>query len=74
MRIGTLFVDEGFGTLDSQSLVIVIEALSRLQSAQGRQVGVISHTEEMRNSIPTRIQIVKESTGGKSHIEIYPKA
>lgn len=73
MRIGTLFVDEGFGTLDSQSLVIVIEALSRLQSAQGRQVGVISHTEEMRNSIPTRIQIVKESTGGKSHIEIYPK-
>lgn len=73
MRIGTLFVDEGFGTLDAQSLVIVIEALSRLQSAQGRQVGVISHTEEMRNSIPTRIQIVKESTGGKSHIEIYPR-
>lgn len=70
LQIGTMFIDEGFGTLDAHSLSIVIDALSRLQSSQGRQVGVISHTEEMKNTIPTRISIQRESVGGRSFIKV----
>lgn len=70
IQIGTMFIDEGFGTLDAHSLSIVIDALSRLQSSQGRQVGVISHTEEMKNTIPTRISIQRESVGGRSFIKV----
>lgn len=70
LQIGTMFIDEGFGTLDAHSLSVVIDALSRLQSSQGRQVGVISHTEEMKNTIPTRISIQRESVGGRSFIQV----
>lgn len=70
VRIANLFVDEGFGTLDSASLNLVIDALSNLQSMQGKKVGVISHTTEMKERIATQIKVVKSGTGGKSHIEI----
>lgn len=69
LQIGTMFIDEGFGTLDAHSLSMVIDALSRLQSSQGRQVGVISHTEEMKNTISTRISIVRDNSGGRSMIQ-----
>lgn len=65
-----LFVDEGFGTLDTNSLNMVIDALSSLQSIQGKKVGVISHTAEMRERIRTQIRVVKVGSGGKSTIEI----
>lgn len=65
-----LFVDEGFGTLDTNSLNMVIDALSSLQSMQGKKVGVISHTAEMRERIRTQIRVVKVGSGGKSTIEI----
>ena len=63
-----LFIDEGFGTLDAETLQIVMEALERLRS-QGRQVGVISHVYELAERIPTRIRLVK-SGNGKSKIKI----
>ena len=65
-----LFVDEGFGTLDSNSLNMVIDALSSLQSMQGKKVGVISHTAEMRERIRTQIRVVKVGSGGRSALEI----
>lgn len=65
----TLFIDEGFGSLDAGSLDLAIDALESLQS-QGRQVGVISHVEAMKERIPTRIAVNKQG-GGKSVIEVY---
>lgn len=64
----TLFIDEGFGSLDATSLDLAIDALETLQS-QGRQVGVISHFEAMKDRIPTRIVVHKQG-GGKSVIAI----
>ena len=65
-----LFVDEGFGTLDGDSLNMVIDALSCLQAMQGKKVGVISHTAEMRERIRTQIRVKRVGMGGKSVIEI----
>lgn len=64
----TLFIDEGFGSLDATSLDLAIDALETLQS-QGRQVGVISHVEAMKDRIPVRISVRKQG-GGKSVVEI----
>ena len=49
----TLFIDEGFGSLDTESLDVAIDALETLQS-QGRNVGVISHVEAMKDRIPVQ--------------------
>ncbi len=70
LAIGSLFIDEGFGNLDSASLDLVMTALSNLENAQGRKVGVISHTEQIRSQISPQIRLVKEPTGGRSRIEI----
>ncbi|MEG1728407.1 MAG: AAA family ATPase [Bacteroidaceae bacterium] len=70
LNIGSLFIDEGFGNLDSDSLELVMTALSNLQSEQGRKVGVISHTEQIRSRIHPQIRLIKYPTGGKSRIEI----
>ena len=70
ISIQNLFVDEGFGTLDAESLNLVIDALSNLQTMQGKKVGVISHTTEMRERIRTQICVIKAGTGGRSTIEI----
>ncbi|MCH5177116.1 MAG: AAA family ATPase [Prevotellaceae bacterium] len=67
-----LFIDEGFGTLDPDSLATVIDALAMLQSSQGKKVGVISHTDTMSERITTQIRIIKNGNSGSSHIEIYP--
>ncbi|MDW5376575.1 AAA family ATPase [Halomonas sp. HP20-15] len=56
LRIETLFIDEGFGSLDPHSLALAMEALDGLQ-AQGRKVGVISHVQEMHERIPVRILV-----------------
>ena len=67
-----LFIDEGFGTLDPDTLSTVIDSLAMLQSSQGKKVGVISHTDTMSERITTQIRIVKNGNSGSSHIEIYP--
>lgn len=67
-----LFIDEGFGTLDPDTLATVIDSLAMLQSSQGKKVGVISHTDTMSERITTQIRIIKNGNSGNSHIEIYP--
>ena len=65
---GTLFIDEGFGSLDSDSLDLAIDALERLQ-AQGRIIGVISHVQAMKDRIPVQVQVAKTG-GGASELRI----
>lgn len=68
MNIESLFIDEGFGSLDPQSLAIVMDALDSLQ-AQGRRVGVISHVPEMHERIPVRI-VIEPSGQGHSRLRV----
>lgn len=63
---GTLFIDEGFGSLDADSLDVAIDALERLQ-AQGRTIGVISHVQAMKDRIPVQLEVVKTG-GGASEV------
>jgi exonuclease SbcC len=65
---GTLFIDEGFGSLDSDSLDLAIDALERLQ-AQGRMIGVISHVQAMKDRIPVQIE-VRKIGGGASEVRL----
>lgn len=62
VRIDSLFIDEGFGTLDSETLETVISCLETLQ-ADGKMIGVISHVENMKERIQTQVQIHKKSNG-----------
>jgi exonuclease SbcC len=68
LKVESLFIDEGFGSLDADSLRTAMEALEQLQM-QGRKIGVISHVQEMSERISVQIQ-VHRSVNGKSHIEI----
>lgn len=58
----TLFIDEGFGALDAESLDVAMDALQALQ-AQGRTIGVISHVEAMKERIPVQIQVIRRGSG-----------
>ncbi len=64
----TLFIDEGFGSLDAESLDLAIDALETLQS-QGCSVGVISHVDAMKDRIPTQIRVTRQG-GGKSAVSV----
>lgn len=65
MKIESLFIDEGFGALDIDTLSIAMDALDNLQT-QGRKIGVISHVEEMKERITTQIQVLKSANGRSS--------
>jgi len=62
VKIDSLFIDEGFGTLDKNTLETVISTLETLQS-QGKMIGIISHVENLKERIPTQIMITKKSNG-----------
>ncbi|MEY4517165.1 MAG: hypothetical protein RL180_1511 [Pseudomonadota bacterium] len=62
LRIESLFIDEGFGTLDPDSLQLVMDALDQLQ-AQGRKVIVITHVQDMQERIPVQIQVTRTGLG-----------
>lgn len=62
VEMNTMFVDEGFGTLDDDSLENAIECLLDLQSG-GRLVGIISHVQSLKDRIGTRIEVTKDVTG-----------
>ncbi|MBH0058837.1 AAA family ATPase [Pseudoalteromonas sp. SWXJZ94C] len=68
VQINSLFIDEGFGTLDSETLSIAMDALDSLQ-AQGRKVGVISHVREMSERVATQVHVAKKP-GGYSTVEV----
>ena len=63
----TLFVDEGFGTLDPETLQTVLAELGRLQ-AGGRTVGIVSHIEELRRQVPDRIEVTTTPVGSTLRI------
>ena len=67
--LDTLFVDEGFGTLDSDTLDIVMNTLDELR-AGGRVVGLVSHVEELRQRIPTRLRVRKARTGSTLEVSL----
>ena len=62
LKIESLFIDEGFGSLDPESLQLAMDALDGLQ-AQGRKVGVISHVQEMHERIPVQIKVIRQGNG-----------
>ena len=70
IALENLFIDEGFGTLDPDTLSTVITSLAMLQSSQGKKVGVISHTDTMSELISTKILVNKIGNTGSSRIEI----
>ena len=72
MQINSLFIDEGFGTLDSDTLDVAISALENLQ-ANGKTIGIISHVEALKERIGTQIQVSKQS-GGSSKIKVVSHA
>ena len=67
IRVDSLFLDEGFGTLDSDTLDIALEALNSLRN-RGKLVGVISHVAEFSEKIPCSIQVIKQG-GGRSILQ-----
>ncbi|UVW27456.1 AAA family ATPase [Massilia sp. H6] len=68
VRVESLFIDEGFGSLDTETLGVAMDALDALQSL-GRKVGVISHVQEMTERIATRV-LVRPSGGGSSAVVV----
>ena len=68
IRLDTMFVDEGFGSLDEESLRQAIRTLLDL-SESNRLVGIISHVAELKEKIDKQIVVTKEKTGG-SKVEI----
>ncbi|WP_149360948.1 AAA family ATPase [Lolliginicoccus suaedae] len=64
--LDTLFIDEGFGTLDADTLDAVMSVLDELR-AGGRVVGIVSHVDEMRQRIPSRIHVRRGRDGSSIH-------
>ena len=69
IKLDTLFIDEGFGSLDQDSLDLAVRTLMDLQSS-GRMIGVISHVSEMKEQIGTRIDINKTANGSEISITL----
>lgn len=68
MKVESLFIDEGFGSLDADTLRIAMDALESLRT-QGRKIGVISHVQEMTERIPVQIR-VNRAGNGRSFLEV----
>ena len=69
MQVGTLFIDEGFGTLSEDYLNTVMEALENLHQTGGKKVGIISHVEALRDRIPVKIMVTRQGNG-TSRVEV----
>lgn len=66
IKLDTIFIDEGFGSLDSETLDVAIGALMDLQEG-GRLVGIISHVDALKNRVPVRLEVTKTKTGSTAH-------
>ena len=69
VRLDSLFIDEGFGTLDAETLETAISTLETLQSESDRTIGIISHVESLKERISTQIKVIK-NTSGYADIEL----
>ncbi|MBR8537441.1 AAA family ATPase [Carboxylicivirga sediminis] len=61
--IGSLFIDEGFGTLDQNTLDLALSALERLQLETNRTIGIISHVPALKERVTTQIELQKDAAG-----------
>ena len=68
MRVESLFIDEGFGSLDAETLRVAMDALDSLRT-RGRKIGVISHVQEMTERIPVQIK-VNRGDNGRSYLTV----
>ena len=71
LPVETLLLDEGFGTLDGETLQVAMSALRNL-NARGTQVGIISHVEALREAIPACVEVQKLG-GGRSSVTVRPE-
>lgn len=69
IHLDTMFVDEGFGTLDSETLEVALEALVKLQET-GRLVGIISHVQELQQRIDARLEVIKTDKGSTARFSV----
>ena len=70
LRVETLFIDEGFGTLSGEPLLKAIATLRSLRKHAGRQVGIISHIDEVRERIPVQIQVLRDNNRSAAKVNI----
>lgn len=68
IRLDTLFIDEGFGSLDEEALDAAIEVLMHLRDA-GRTIGIISHVRELKERLPQRIDVIRAPQGSRIEIQ-----
>jgi exonuclease SbcC len=71
IKIESLFVDEGFGSLDPETLEEAMSTLEQLQNESNKMVGIISHVESLKERIYTQIRLEK-SNSGFSTLTIFP--
>jgi len=62
IELDSIFIDEGFGTLDNETLEAAMKALAEIQR-EGRLVGIVSHVSELKDRIPARIEIIPTDSG-----------
>lgn len=67
VRLDSLFIDEGFGTLDPETLATVSDAIQQLGRGQ-RMVGIITHVQDLTSALPARIDVIRGPDGSKVHI------
>lgn len=68
MKVESLFIDEGFGSLDGETLRLAMDVLENLRT-QGRKIGVISHVQEMTERIPVQVRVLRAGSG-RSSVEV----
>ena len=68
VAIETLFIDEGFGTLDPEALQSAVELLQGL-TANGKLIGIISHREELKQALPRQLIVEKSRHGSRVRVE-----
>ncbi|MDD2408175.1 MAG: SMC family ATPase, partial [Tepidiphilus sp.] len=67
IQLDTLFIDEGFGSLDPESLDMAMKALGELRQ-KGRMIGIISHVDELKRQIDVGIEVIRGRSG--SHVQV----
>ena len=65
VRLDSIFIDEGFGSLDQETLDTAMRALDEIQRS-GRTVGIISHVQELKSRISARIEVIPQGDGGST--------
>ena len=68
MKIEALFIDEGFGTLDDNSIHDAMDVLESVRRSSG-MIGIISHVQLLESNIPTHLEVVKSDSGSSIRLE-----